>query len=197
MATCVEELVAFCRQKELGVIYWQTILQSSISYCAKELSHSSMAIHKCCTPFAANKVCIELITAKKMHGQYACKPSADVYNIYHVTKTESEYEVNGTMTSCSCTFSRTMLLPCKHLFFARIQAFHESVTVFSEALVTSRWRNDCQVFSVPSESALSFSSKPVNLLKKKTRLHVTVGRVENLYHGICILQNCPSFWWNP
>ena len=102
------------------------------------------------------------------------------------TKTESEYEVNGTMTSCFCTFSRTMLLPCKHVFFAQIQASHESVTVFSEALVASRWRKDCQVFSVPPESALSFSSKPVTVLKKpKTNAVMNQSKIFNKVVILC------------
>ena len=147
LASCVETLVKFSDKKQQDIIHKKSLSQCPISYHATNLTETTNSVYASCTPFAAKMIVDSLSEIKKLHGQYVCKETETGFEIYHVTKSESQYMVNHDMNACTCSFFSTMLLPCKHIFLASEHTCSERVPVFASSLVGDRWKQDYQLFA--------------------------------------------------
>ena len=81
------------------------------------------------TPYALDFIVRQLELAKKVkiqpHGE------SDVYSI-----TSSEGNIRTMINECSCSFNKSMQLPCRHIFAVRLIA---KLDLFSNDLCASRW----------------------------------------------------------
>ena len=64
---------------------------------------------------------------------------------YAVAYSDHEHHVSLLRHRCSCSFSKVMGLPCRHLFAVRAS---QNLPVFELQLVTDRWRKDYQLLVV-------------------------------------------------
>lgn len=95
----------------------------------------------------------EKVLIENKAGLYLAKSSAGIVNV--------------TPSSCSCLFSKSMLLPCEHLFRCRKE---ENLTLFEDTLCDQRWtkkyyRTKQRVFS----GSVNKGTKAVSIDKMTSR----------------------------
>ena len=71
-----------------------------------------------------------------------------------ITFEKKTHDVSQENGSCSCAFSRTLLMPCRHNFFARIQ---NGLEVIDCSLVAERWLKSYQVHVRECENMMTKS----------------------------------------
>lgn len=102
-----------------------------------------------CTAYAAERVIEQLNVSLKIPYSVS---SEDVNGSILVSYKEKQYELSLSSHTCSCTFSRTMGLPCRHIFAARAM---KELPTFELSMVSKRWHKDYQL-SVHSETVDQF-----------------------------------------
>ena len=101
--------------------------------CANEIT-------SVCTEHAANLVCEQLEIAIKIDYQIKQEPH-DNFMYEHCYKDKTHF-VNIDSNSCSCTFSKPLGLPCRHLFATRK---HQDILVFCASMMRERWLKSYQI----------------------------------------------------
>ncbi|XP_064622580.1 uncharacterized protein LOC135484821 [Lineus longissimus] len=145
LAECIHELVQLSETKKGQIKHKTNIGSCSISYDATELSAEGHAIYETCSPFAAEKIVVELKGMRRMHTTFKSTPLKG--NGYAVQSASggSVFSVCSDMKTCSCHFFKNHGLPCRHIFFVRKV---ESTELFIPDLVSRRWRKEYQTASV-------------------------------------------------
>jgi zinc finger SWIM domain-containing protein 3 len=87
--------------------------------------------YKVATPYAVSKLLPQLESMDK----YDVVQQVDKLDVRN-KKSDAIYSVPHGCTSCSCSFNRSMLLPCRHLFAARREL---NLPLFVPELVGERW----------------------------------------------------------
>lgn len=91
-----------------------------------------LAIHSSCTSYAAKLTTEQLLLSKKIN--YDVNAPAEgtaelIYGTHH-------HFVQVDKATCSCSFSKTMGLPCRHVFVVRQNL---NLPMFEEFMVQKRW----------------------------------------------------------
>ncbi|XP_078703251.1 uncharacterized protein LOC144928580 [Branchiostoma floridae x Branchiostoma belcheri] len=95
------------------------------------------AYSEACTVHASQYISKQLARAKL--GKYTVKTQDDGSFVVSVPGSDRYYIVNNTCSGCSCGYSKSMKLPCRHIFFARKKA---ALELFDLSLVAKRWLKD-------------------------------------------------------
>ncbi|XP_071125473.1 uncharacterized protein [Mytilus edulis] len=120
------------------------------------------------TGYASYFVIDELKKARKMETIFKTTNST--------SHSDDDMELNTN--SCTCNFRKSMGLPCKHIFFARLII---SIELYDTELCVSRWtrsyyRENTRLFSTMVSSSKTFCSSSSNVSQvvdtRNTTLHV-------------------------
>ena len=104
-------------------------------------------IRSVCTQYASNLMSQQLQLAQT--GKYQI--SAEDVNQYILTVNESNiHQVNVIDSICFCSFKRTLMMPCCHVFTLRM---YLKMTVFTEDMVATRWLKSYQTSVVTDDSS--------------------------------------------
>ena len=144
MSELVKNLVLFSAAKESQAkmsVSNQQIKTRVGRNCPTEKSYTET-----CTVYASDLICKQLSLASV--NKY--KVNAETGGTYSVITRANAYQVDKTYSECSCGLRKSMGIPCRHIFAARIDAVQE---LFDVSLVAERW------------------------LKKKTELETAVSQV--------------------
>ena len=95
-------------------------------------------IQSICTQYAADLIVSQLKLARTTEYTVQVVSESDKAVISYQDRSHS-VSVKGT---CSCTFQKTLLMPCRHVFKYRI---HCGLTVFDPSLVADRWLKQFQI----------------------------------------------------
>ena len=96
-------------------------------------------IQSACTQYAADIIVNQLKVAKSV--EYEVKVSNES-NKATISYQDRSHLVSLDIGTCSCTFQRTMLMPCRHVFKYRL---HCGLEVFNRSLVADRWLKQFQI----------------------------------------------------
>ncbi|XP_063215902.1 uncharacterized protein LOC134527287 [Bacillus rossius redtenbacheri] len=137
--------------------------------------HLQISSH--CTVEATKLICRQLEKSKQEM----------IYANGNVSFNGFSYCIGNNFTVCSCTFFSQYSLPCAHLLFARRAC---GMCVFSEDTVSSRWKKDTFVGSLPSsQSEMSVSTYVV----EKTLLRKPLSEREKYNLALSHLKPIASF----
>lgn len=92
-----------------------------------------------CTEHAANLICEQLVVANKV--EYKITKVVQTSN-FELTYKDHKHCVNVDLNCCSCSFQKTLGLPCCHLFAVRA---HLGLAVFDKIMVQERWLISYQI----------------------------------------------------
>ena len=77
--------------------------------------------------------------------------SAEDVNQYVLTVNKSNiHRVNVMDNTCSCSFKRTLMMPCRHVFALRM---YLKMVVFTEDMVATRWLKSYQTSIVTDDTS--------------------------------------------
>lgn len=96
-------------------------------------------IQSVCTQYAADMIVNQLKVAKSV--DYEVKLSKENTEAV-VSYQDRSHSVSIDKGTCSCTFQRTMLMPCRHVFKCRLDC---GLVVFDQSLVANRWLKQYQI----------------------------------------------------
>ena len=95
-------------------------------------------IRSVCTQYAADTIIAQLKLAHSIKYEI----STDDVDQYTLTSTGSNiHEVKLKVNLCSCSFKRTLMMPCRHIFAVRLSL---NIPVFTEDMVAVRWQKSYQ-----------------------------------------------------
>ena len=104
-------------------------------------------IQSVCTQYASNLMSKQLQLAQIVKYQI----SAEDVNQYVFTVNESNiHQVNVIDNTCSCSFKRTLMMPCHHVFALHM---YLKMVVFTEDMVATRWLKSYQTSVVTDDSS--------------------------------------------
>ena len=104
-------------------------------------------IRSVCTQYASNLMSQQLQLAQTVKYQI----SAEDVDQYVLTVNESNiHRVNVIDNICSCSFKRTLMMPCRHVFALRM---YLKMVVFTEDMVATRWLKSYQASIVTDDSS--------------------------------------------
>ena len=130
-----------------------------------------MEITSSCTAYSAKFVIEQLKLSQQV--QYEITPENED-NVSVVTFNGREHHVSLSERHCSCSFSRIMQLPCRHIFAVRAS---QGLSVFDLQLVADRWRKDYQLLvstgSVCDSMEQDPPSNPMSFSKLKVESQST------------------------
>ena len=91
-------------------------------------------IKSVCTSYAAALVIEQLKLSAKIAYSVTVEDSSQIHVTYqnHLHRVS----INDHQTSCSCSFWKTMTLPCRHIFAARAS---QNMNLFEKQMVKERW----------------------------------------------------------
>ena len=91
------------------------------------------------TQYAADLIVNQLKVAKSVdHDIKFSKENSEA----EITYRDQSYSVSVDKGTCSCTFQRTMSMPCRHVFKCRVDC---ALAVFDQSLVADRWLKRYQI----------------------------------------------------
>lgn len=98
--------------------YSQRSFVEEFTTCTTAFDHVPYAgeIAAVCTEHAANLVCEQLELAGKVNYQFKQHPHKEY--MFELTYKDHKHFVDINSNSCSCSFSKTPGLPCRHVFAA-------------------------------------------------------------------------------
>ena len=136
--------------------YSQRTFVEEFTTCTTAFDHIPHAseIAAICTEHAANLVCEQLELAGKVDYQF--KQDLHEENTFEIRYKDHKHFVNIDSNSCTCTFSKTLGLPCRHMFAARRR---QELVIFCTSLVRDRWLKSYQI-QVPGCEDLMLSAHP-------------------------------------
>ena len=109
-----------------------------------------------CTGYATQLVLKQMEVAQKVEYQHTY---TDASGGVIVSYGQSSYDVDNNASSCSCSFWKTMSLPCRHILHVRLNV---NQTIFEECMFHPRWFKSYQVDFPSDSSCNSLSSSEVN-----------------------------------
>ena len=96
-------------------------------------------IQSVCTQYAADMIVNQLKVARSVDYQVELsKENAETVLSYQ----DRSYSVSVDKGTRSCTFQRTMLMPCRHVFKCRLDC---GLVIFDQSLVANRWLKEYQI----------------------------------------------------
>ena len=96
-------------------------------------------IQSVCTKYAADMIVNQLKVAKSVdYDVNLSKEKSEAVVSYQ----DRSYSVSVDKGTCSCTFQRTMLMPCRHVFKCRLDC---DLVIFDQSLVANRWLKQYQI----------------------------------------------------
>ena len=96
-------------------------------------------IQSVCTKYAADMIVNQLKVAKSVdYDVNLSKEKSEAVVSYQ----DRSYSVSVDKGTCSCTFQRTMLMPCRHVFKCRLDC---DLVIFDQSLVADRWLKQYQI----------------------------------------------------
>ena len=88
------------------------------------------------------------------------------------------YDVNAMENQCSCSFKRTLMMPCRHIFAVRRSL---SMSLFEDAMVGKRWLKSYQSEGMFDQSSSSIGDSDDGPLL--TKVHVSTLNSESNLTG--------------
>ena len=98
-------------------------------------------ISSSCTAYAAKLVTEQLYLSIKINYEVQ-PPSEGVIEVLYGTH---RHDVQVDKAICSCAFSKTMGLPCRHVFVARRSLDYLHVCNFEDFMIQKRWLASYQI----------------------------------------------------
>ena len=126
-----------------------------------------------CTEHAANLICEQLEVARKVEYQLTKSGDSEVFEL---TYKDHKHYVNASLNSCSCSFQKTLGLPCRHLFVVRT---YLSLVVFEQSMVRERWLKSYQIqictndVPVVSDAEIDFSDNALEVQPNDVHLQIS------------------------
>ena len=109
-----------------------------------------------CTEHAANLVCEQLELAGKVDYQFKQDPHKEY--MFELTYKDHKHFVDSN--SCSCSFLKTLGLPCRHIFAARRKL---NQVIFCTTMVRDRWLKSYQIQVPGSKDFMQLDLSDVSL----------------------------------
>ena len=127
-----------------------------------------------CTEHAANLVCEQLELAGKVNYQFKQHPYKEY--MFELAYKDHKHFVDIDSNSCSCSFSKTLGLPCRHVFAARKKLDH---VIFCTSMVGDRWLKSYQI-QVPGSKDLLQSALPddVSSVPQSDQFHLNISNLQ-------------------
>lgn len=98
-------------------------------------------IQSVCTQYAADMIVNQLKVARSVNYKVEVSESKENAETV-VSYQDRSYSVSVDKGTCSCTFQRTMLMPCRHVFKCRLDC---GLVTLDQSLVADRWLKECQI----------------------------------------------------
>ena len=98
---------------------------------------TAQAVRSACTQYAAEMILEQLKLAESIPYEFSTSETQTV-----VKYKDRSHFVSVTDHSCSCSFRKTLQMPCRHLLAART---HNGTTTFEPFLVAERWLKQYQL----------------------------------------------------
>lgn len=126
-----------------------------------------------CREHAANLVCEHLELGGKVDYQFKQDPHKEA--TFELSYKDHKQFVNIDSNSCTCTFSKTLGLPCRHVFAAPKR---QDLVVFCISMVHDRWSKSSQL-QVPGSKDLERSALPDDMpsVAQSDHFHFTSSRL--------------------
>lgn len=166
-----DNVLLFCRSNATEYGHKSSVEEFSSSCSADDSIPGVTDITSSCTSDVATRIVEQLKLSQKL--QYEIREGEDAtvlvcnHQHYHVTLSEHR---------CSCSFSKTMGLPCRHLFAVRAS---QNLPVFELQLVAQRWHKEYQLLvGAANESRENSASVGMSLstLPVKSKFSGTLSR---------------------
>ncbi len=120
-----------------------------------------------CTAYAADRVVEQLKLSQTIQYQLTSE-SDGMMPDFVVAYNDHHHRVSLATNSCSCSFSKTMGLPCRHLFVVRAA---QELPVFDLTTVARRWHKDYQILvGVGAEGQENESERECPVLDQENEL---------------------------
>ena len=138
--------------------------------CADKGLEGAQDVWSVCTQYASDIILSQLKLAHTV--DYEISATGDEH--FDVTSRGiNVYDVNAMENQCSCSFKRTLVMPCRHIFAVRRSL---SMSLFEDAMVGKRWLKSYGMFDQSSSSIGDSDDGPL-----LTKVHVyTLNSESNL-----------------
>lgn len=93
-----------------------------------------------CTQFAAGLMIEQLKLAISVDYKFCDNDDEDTY--IGLSTNGDSYTVDISLSTCSCNFSKTLSIPCRHIFATRA---HNCLPLFEPSMVAKRWLKNYQL----------------------------------------------------
>lgn len=134
-----ESVLLFCRSNASEYDHKSFVEELSSIASADDCIPGVLEVTSSCTAYSARLIIEQLKLSQQT--QYKIEPRSEGDD-YTVAYSDHEHHVSLLRHHCSCSFSKVMGLPCRHLFAVRAS---QNLPVFELALVAERWRKDYQL----------------------------------------------------
>ena len=135
-----ESVLLFCRSNASEYDHKSFVEELLSIASADDCIPGVLEVTSSCTAYSARLIIEQLKLSQQT--QYKIEPRSEGDD-YTVAYSDHEHHVSLLRHHCSCSFSKVMGLPCRHLFAVRAS---QNLPVFELALVAERWRKDYQLF---------------------------------------------------
>ena len=132
-------------------------------------------VRSVCTQYASDIILSQLKLAHTV--DYEISATGDEH--FDVTSRGiNVYDVNAMENQCSCSFKRTLVMPCRHIFAVRRSL---SMSLFEDAMVGKRWLKSYQSEGIFDQSSSSIGDSDDGPLL--TKVHVSTLNSESNLTG--------------
>ena len=134
-----DNMLLFCRTNAAEYCHKSFVEEFSSCRSASDSIPGVMEITSSCTAYSAERIVEQLKLSQKVAYEVTQERE---HGTFLVTYRDHKHHVSLPTHSCSCSFSKTMGLPCRHLFVVRAA---QDLPAFELQLVANRWHKDYQL----------------------------------------------------
>ena len=163
-----EKVLLFCRTNATEYSHKLFVEQFSTSSMASDSIPGVADIYSTCTAYSAEKIVEQLKLSHSVKYTIAVGGSDGAFVAVYKSH---QHHVSLTSNCCSCSFSKVMGLPCRHVFAVRTS---QNLPVFHLQLVARRWHTDYQLTVDPSQTSYFHSEQDCSATVKLSTI-VTKG----------------------
>ena len=150
--------------------YSHTVFKEEFTTCmfADKRLKGAQDIRSVCTQYAADMIMNQLRLTHSV--KYEISDKSDDH--YTLTITGSNvYDVNLMDNQCSCSFKRTLMMPCRHIFAIRLSL---TVPTFKEEMVGQGWLKSYQSKDMFDQSTSSVSDGDLDsFIAQENHVHMS------------------------
>ena len=134
-----ENVLLFCRSNASEYDHKSFVEELSSFSSADDCIPGVVDITSSCTAYSAKFVIEQLKLSQQVQYKIEQEGEGDEYTVVY---SDRKHHVSLSGHRCTCSFSKVMGLPCRHLLAARAS---QNLPAFESYLVADRWRKDYQI----------------------------------------------------